>query len=237
MSEKNLLEAMAMEKEYRKLRLDWKAKTAFGYHEKLKQLGFDNTSEYERAKDEHYLKDRPILVLEIGASEFLGKLKEAVIAQKETVFVVTPEKLLAWVGTDDYDRAYCDSHEIPVYEVGYSGGTIVTGVEDVAIGLLLKKKNIQDTFAKIIYEEISKYFPNAEWSGNDILVSGHKVLGIGTKAVGTMFLTTYQITFKTHPDAIKAICKKEMKKQPKGMAELGTVKRADLIKAIKRWLK
>lgn len=36
----NLKAAMAMEKVYRKLQDNWQAKTAFGYHDKLKQFGF-----------------------------------------------------------------------------------------------------------------------------------------------------------------------------------------------------
>ena len=52
----NLVGAMAMEAEYRKLQNKWEAKTNFGYHDKLKQFGFANTTEYERAKDEYYFK-------------------------------------------------------------------------------------------------------------------------------------------------------------------------------------
>lgn len=237
-SEKRLLDAMAMEKEYRKLQTDWEAKTAFGYHDKLKKFGFNDTIEYERAKDEYYLKTTDWQILTIGASEFLAELRAAYEQGVETIFIVYPEKLLAWIGSDDYNQAYCKDNDIPAYKVGYAGGTIVTGPEDVAIGVLTKNPSVRDTLADIMFEEIRKYFPDAKQQDNDILIDGYKVFGVGRKTLGDgWYLATYQITFRAYPDAIEKICVKQMKKSPKGMGELGQINRADLVKAIKAWLK
>ena len=102
----NLKAAMAMEKVYRKLQNNWKAKTAFGYHDKLKQFGFADTIEYERAKDEYHLKNANFQILEITAPQFIPELQKAIAEGKETVFFVHPEKLMAWIGRDPFNEAY-----------------------------------------------------------------------------------------------------------------------------------
>ena len=168
----NLKAAMAMEKVYRKLQNNWQAKTAFGYHDKLKQFGFADTVEYERAKDEYHLKNANFQILEITAPQFIPELQKAIAEGKETVFFVHPEKLMAWVGSDPFNEAYCKENDIPAFLVRYAGGTIVTGIEDVAIGLLTRRITTRKHFAEILHEFIKQDIPNAELVDNDILVDG-----------------------------------------------------------------
>lgn len=234
---KNLLDAIAMEKEYRKLQTaGTEAKEAFGYHDKLKQFGFADTVEYERAKDIAYLKNTDFALVEIGASKFVSELTSAIQNKQETVFIVYPERLMVWVGTDGYNAEYCEQNNIPVREVGYSGGTIVTGPEDVAIGLLVGRPTARNTFAEILYNRIKNHFPNAAREGNDIIINGHKVFGMGTREFGEAYLATYQFTFMSYPEAIENICTKPNLKPVKGMSEIGTIVREHLVEEIKQWL-
>lgn len=232
----NLAAAMAMEKVYRKLQNKWEAKTNFGYHDKLKQFGFANTTEYERAKDEYYFKSTKFQVLEITASHFIPELQKALRNKKETVFIVHPEKLIAWIGSDSFNEAYCKEHDIPTYAVGYSGGTIVSGPEDVAIGLLVKRDTVRKYFAGVLFDMIKDGFQRAEMVDNDIIVDGYKVFGIGYKTLDGLYLATYQITVKTYPEAIRNVCLKEMKKEPKGLADLGVFNKSKLIDKVRSWL-
>lgn len=226
----SVLSAIAMEEEYRKLKMDRDAKTAFNYGEKLRALGFSSTAEYEHAKNEYYIKNIGWTILEIGASEFIEKLRNAIQLEQETIFIVEPEQVIAWIGSDDFNKEYCENNQIPFYEVGYSGGTIVSGPEDVAIGLLVKKrKSLTDYFASIIYSEIKKYFPRANYVKNDILIDGYKVFGMGRKRIGDMLLATYQITFLSYPEEINSICTKKLEKHPKGLQEFGTIDKKKFI--------
>ena len=65
MTDKKLLQAMEMEKKYRKLQTNHKAKTEFGYHDKLKGFGFEDTVVYEQAKAKYYLDKRLKTIEEI----------------------------------------------------------------------------------------------------------------------------------------------------------------------------
>ena len=76
--EKRLLDAMAMEKEYRKLRLDHRAKTEFGYHDKLKAVGFNDTIEYEKAKSEYYLANTQVIKKSITSDQSVNEIAAAV---------------------------------------------------------------------------------------------------------------------------------------------------------------
>lgn len=233
----NLKAAMAMEKVYRKLQDNWRAKTAFGYHDKLKQFGFADTVEYERAKDEYHLKNADFQILEITAPQFIPELQKAIAEGKETVFIVHPEKLMAWIGSDPFNEAYCKENGIPTFLVGYNGGTIVTGVEDVAIGLLVKRDTARKLLTEVLYGFIKEDIPKAELVGNDILVDGYKVFGIGYKSFGDLHLATYQVTVKAYPEAIRNICLKEMKKEPKGLSELGNFDKSKFLDKVRSWLR
>ena len=232
----DLLGAMAMEQEYRELQTDWEAKTAFGYHDKLKVFGFNDTIEYEAAKDIYYLTSTNWTVLEIGASQFISALQSAVSLEQETVFIVIPENLMAWIGSDGYNADYCTANDIPVREVGYGGGTIVTGPEDVAVGLLARRATAGEALAQRFYEKILEFFPTAEFVDNDILIDGYKVFGIGRKQLGNLYLHTYQMTIQSYPEAVANICTKASDKPVKGMAELGKINRNQLIRGIKACL-
>lgn len=233
----NLAAAMAMEKVYRKLQDNWQAKTAFGYHDKLKQFGFADTVEYERAKDEYYLKNADFQMLEIIAPQFIPELQKAIAENRETVFIVHPEKLMAWVGGDPFNGDYCKENDIPTFLVGYNGGTIVTGVEDVAIGLLVKRETTRKYFGEILHGIIKESIPNAIMLDNDILVDGFKVFGIGYKTFGDLHLATYQVTVKAYPEAIRNICLKEMKKEPKGLSDFGSFDKTKFLDKVRLWLR
>ena len=236
MADKDLLKAMAMEKDYRKLQTKHAEKKAFGYHDKLKAFGFNDTVEYERAKDEYYLKNANFQILEITAPQFIPELQKAIVDGKETIFFVHPEKLMAWIGSDPFNEAYCEENGIPTFPVRYAGGTIVTGVEDVAIGLLVKRDTARKYFAEILHGFIKQDIPNAELVGNDILVDGYKVFGIGYKSFDDLYLATYQVTVKVHSNAIRNICLKEMKKEPKGLTDFGAFDKRKFLDKVRIWL-
>lgn len=225
-----------MEKVYRKLQDNWQAKTAFGYNDKLKQFGFADTIEYERAKDEFHLKNADFQILEITAPQFIPELQKAIAEGKETVFIVHPEKLMAWVGSDPINEDYCKENDIPTFLVGYGGGTIVTGIEDVAIGLLTKRDSARKLLAEVLYGFIKEDIPRAEMTSNDIVIDGYKVFGIGYKTFGDLHLSTYQVTVKAYPEAVRNICLKEMKKEPKGLCEFGNFDKTKFINKVRLWL-
>lgn len=227
----NLDAAMAMEAQYRTL--SGEQKRDFGYHTKLRDFGFESTVDYERAKDIRHIGE--INWLEIGASQFIPSLREHIESDKEGIWIVNPEQLLVWSGTAPLNTDYCAENGIPIYEVKYSGGTIVTGVEDVAIGVLVHNERIRYTFSTMLYEVVAGHC-HAEQDGNDIIVAGKKVSGVGSARFGNLYLGTYQMTFVHHASEIAAICG-QSHKNVGGLFELCCMEKGDLVEVVKSWLK
>ena len=62
---------------------------------------------------------------------------------------------------------------------------------------------------------------NAEYVDNDILVDGHKVCGMCITRYGRIDYTGGIVSVNCNLDHIKQICRKPMKKVPKGLSEYG----------------
>ena len=96
----NLKAAMAMEKVYRKLQDNRVAKDAFGYQDKLKRFGFSNTVEYERAKDEYYLKNSNILVEFVNIRDLATERAKAIAERREVMHLITADETFVYAGNN-----------------------------------------------------------------------------------------------------------------------------------------
>jgi lipoate-protein ligase A len=62
---------------------------------------------------------------------------------------------------------------------------------------------------------------NATDEGNDVLIDGYKISGLSATPYGHIQYATIHIGVNTNLDYIKQICRKPMKKVPKGLSECG----------------
>ena len=242
MADKNLLAAMAMEEEYRTLRLDWEAKTTYGYVEKLKAFGFADTVEYEHAKNKYYFENIPVArrIEPFGQAHVL--IPKAVSSNTPTIFFFIPEEPMVCVATDYdiaenslYDADYCTKNNIPVVPFPRNGGVFICSPDDVAI--IYYNPYIKDAmsfFREKIQALAKQWAQDVVFEKNDILVNGYKVAGFASIAEGKG--VGIYITFSIDINLVNKICGKPTEKIPRGLGKLSRVTRDAIITEVESWL-
>ena len=120
------------------------------------------------------------------------------------------------------DEAACLALGYTVYEAFNNGGTILTEAGDFEIGhWYIPNNGWCKRFADYFVNWLKAKGLNAEYTDNDILVDNYKVCGTCVTRYGRIDYTGIHIGINTNLDHIKAICKKTMKKVPKGLSDYG----------------
>lgn len=120
------------------------------------------------------------------------------------------------------DEAVCKSLGYEIVESYNNAGTIVSNAGDVLIGHFYHPENgWYDRFIAYFLDWLKAKGLNAEYVSNDILVDGHKVCGMCITRYGRIDYTGGIISVNVNLDHIKQICRKPMKKVPKGLSEYG----------------
>lgn len=120
------------------------------------------------------------------------------------------------------DKETCDRLGYEIVESYNNGGTILATAGDIIFSHLDAPNNgwilkFKDYFLDWL---IGKGH-NATYEDNDILIDGCKVCGLCITTYGRIDFSSAILTVNTNLDHIKAICKKPMKKVPKGLSEYG----------------
>ena len=158
--EQNLQRAMTMEANYRKLQDNAVAKDKFGYHNKLKAFGFEDTVSYEWAKDKYYLKNSNIPFENIDITELKQKRKEAVEQNREVLHIITGSGVFVYGGfTKDEDGEKIEHYNLPSVNPKF-GGLIPKSFNCfrylASDGLTGAEKNLEHYIcAEAIYEDFT----------------------------------------------------------------------------------
>lgn len=103
-----------------------------------------------------------------------------------------------------------------------TAGTIIGNEGDIAFAHFGEIDNgWMKRFVAYFVEWLNNKGLNAVYEDNDILVDGYKVCGVCITRYGRIDYTAGFIGINTNLDHIKAICRKPMKKVPKGLSEYG----------------
>lgn len=120
------------------------------------------------------------------------------------------------------DEEMCNNLGYEIIESYNNGGTIVSNEGDVLIGHFYHPENgWKDRFVSYFVDWLKAKGLNAEFVDNDVLVDGYKVCGMCVTRYGRIDYTGGIISMNVNLEHIKAICKKPMKKIPKGLSEYG----------------
>lgn len=120
------------------------------------------------------------------------------------------------------DEEVCDVLGYEVVESYNNAGTIVSNAGDVLIGHFAEPENgWYDRFIAYFIDWLRAKGLNAVYESNDILVDGYKVCGMCITRYGRIDYTGGIISMNVNMGHIKQICKKPMKKVPKGLSEYG----------------
>jgi lipoate-protein ligase A len=233
----DLLGAMAMEKEYRKLQTDWEAKTAFGYHEKLQAFGFADTVEYEQAKKQLRFSNLHLPYEQVDITELADKRQQAVDSCTEVIHLITGSGVFIYAGDHaEYNQEYCEQNDI--FTFVYPGGSVIVANEhDLAISIISKVHDVHDLLLNRLCLLLQNRGLNCNVDGNDILVNGKKIIGSAGWRDGCVSLYNFQISFVVNKELIETICYKPMEKEPMGISEISNVTRQEVANRIIQWLR
>lgn len=120
------------------------------------------------------------------------------------------------------DEETCNTLGYEIIESYNNAGTIVSNEGDVLIGHFYHPDNgWYNRFIAYFLDWLKAKGLNAEYVSNDIVVDGYKVCGMCVTRYGRIDYTGGIISMNVNLDHIKAICKKPMKKIPKGLSDYG----------------
>ena len=120
------------------------------------------------------------------------------------------------------DEAICKELGYEIVESYNNGGTILANPGDIIFSHLAEPGNgwllrFKDYFVNWLKTNEL----NAVCEDNDILVDGYKVCGLCITRYGRIDFSSAILAVNTNLDHIKQICRKPMKKVPKGLMDYG----------------
>ena len=162
-------------------------------------------------------------VIRPNQSEWVNEVKKHITGGIHKIGYVIIECPVARVyRKTQVDENTCKTLGYEVVEYYHNGGTIIANTGDIVFGHLGDLNNEWlNRFIIYFVEWLKLKGLNAIYEDNDILVDGFKVCGLCITRYGRIDFSGGFIGINTKLDHIKAICRKPMKKVPKGLSEYG----------------
>lgn len=162
-------------------------------------------------------------VLKVKQTDWLNEATKYIQGGLHRIAYVVVESPVAIVHRkNQVDEETCKELGYDIVESYNNAGTIVSNEGDILIGHFAEPNNgWYDKFISYFLVWLKAKGLNAEYVSNDILVDGYKVCGMCITRYGRIDYTGGIISMNVNLDHIKAICKKPMKKVPKGISEYG----------------
>lgn len=158
-------------------------------------------------------------VFELSEEDSTIDYYNSIIAEeREGLYFPTSSIAYVFQGTEDLDLEQCNNLGIKVFELGYSGGTLVGEESDLPFMIVIPKtlKITNDICLKIIKKILSKYFliTDLKVHNNDIILKSKKIFGGFSESTDHMIYFGGQFSFKDHGDIISKLCTKKTNKIP-----------------------
>lgn len=159
----------------------------------------------------------------VQQADTYSEIKKNIEWGNHTAFRVMVESPIVFVHKErQVDEETCKSMGYEICEAYYNGGTIIGNSGDMAFAHFGEISNgWMMHFVNYFVDWLKSKGLNAVYEDNDILVDGYKVCGMCVTRYGRIDYTAGFIGINTNLDHIKAICRKPMKKVPKGLSEYG----------------
>lgn len=204
--------------------------------ETLAEYGYRCLDDYFAEKRDTQVRGLPYEVYTVDITSIPDAITQAVKAKKPSIFWPSCSRLFVWHGNDALDVGLCGELGIDVLDMGYRGGTIVSGPEDFSFGVLIPETiDVESNYFLFMLQKIFiSHGVNAEVSGNDILIDGLKVVGSMSFRKQKFFFFGCQISFSDHSDLIEVLCNKKSSKAP-GFVPICITKET-LMEEVMEWL-
>lgn len=162
-------------------------------------------------------------VLKISQRDWLGCVTSYIQGGLHRIGYVVVDSPVAIVHRKyQVDEDTCGALGYDIVESFNNAGTIISNEGDVLIGHIAQPGNgWYDRFIAYFLDWLKGKGLDAVYESNDILVDGYKVCGLCRTRYGRIEYTGGIISVNVNLDHIKAICRKPMKKIPKGLGDYG----------------
>lgn len=175
-------------------------------------------------------------ILELKNPKQFMQVLPSIIMNGGAILHRTPTPLVHLGLDEDINEDYCDKNNIPIFRVQRSGGAIVSNSGDFDFVIVDKETNVKEIpplFQRLI-QLLDIKGVKFKIENNDILAieeilnddgekvsQGYKVASYAYRDVPGGTYTAMHISMSVDLELIKNICKKEMKKIPKGLNDFG----------------
>ncbi len=163
---------------------------------------------------------------------FEENIKEVILShierQEEALHYFIPTRTCVFVGYGNtVEENVLAENGVFNIDIGNEGGAIVSEKDSFAFASF--SKDVNNTFNQAFATSFAEYLRgkglDIRLEGNDFLVDGvYKVASFSSRRYGDLLFSAFHISYEVNLDLIKAICKKEMRKIPKGLKEYGVTK-------------
>ena len=162
-------------------------------------------------------------ITKVKSRDAVATIQDFIMSGKHGVaYCVHDEKSIFINRPNTINEDACTEYGYTVLDTKHTGGVVVVNKGDVSV---VHFGHIGDDwmrrFADYLIDKYKERGLNATYEDNDVLIDGYKISGLSATPYGNIQYSTIHIGVNTNLEHIKAICKKPMKKVPKGLSEYG----------------
>lgn len=230
----DICEAIKKESQYIQYRLQ--GKEPFSLISEIQKCGFDTLEQYFNAKLDYQISQLNFTVKEVfpfsAAADMLNLMK----TKTNGILLMDTDQTVVYHGSEEYNREYCETNNIPVIEHYSNGGTLIASDGELSIGVCmpyfegLSGEYMLNKLKKIF----DKYYDDVIVDNNDILIEGKKVCGSTVYPTIEVFGFIAQFSFDDKSDLISAICRSSNSNKIPGY--ITKLTREELRQEILQWL-
>lgn len=204
---RDINKAIEYEKEYQAARVN--GEYPFHLVDKIKECGFESIKEYHELKKTHQFEQLNFEYIETNPRECLKDVFKVMALGKTCFLFSDTDETFVFNGNANYNQDYCLNHNIPIYPIQTSGGTIVSSKGDLSFGVCCPKTNGIDrnyvlNGLKNVLQKHTAAIVTVD--GNDILVGDKKVIGSASYWQNNVFMFVCHISFCDNTELISNIC-------------------------------
>ena len=162
-------------------------------------------------------------IKKVKSREAVATIQDFIVNKKYgAAYCVHDEKSIFINRPDSINEDVCVEEGYTVLDTRHTGGVVVVNVGDMSVVHFGEIGNkFMENFAHYLIERYKERGLNATYEDNDVLVDGYKISGLSATPYEHIQYSTIHIGINTNLDHIKAICRKPMKKVPKGLSDYG----------------
>ena len=175
---------------------------------------WENQTECDFRLDKE-LSELGIYEISVPPSQILNAITENCMSKNPCTLCVTDiNGTIAWGGSKEADGDFAAAG-VTVYNLGYNGGYIITGANDLSYVIVTPDMGASDSYyLRRIKSKLDQYCENVTINHNDILIDGKKVIGSASYKVNGMNAFMFAASFTDYTDLIYQLCPPKTGKAP-----------------------